>query len=218
MGETALFKAIKAGDAEAVASLLAADPKLASARDETGVSVLLQALYQRRDEIARLLRAQRSRLDLFEAAALGDLAEVRRHVEEGADLRATSPDGFTALGLAAFFNRPEVVALLLQAGADPDARSDNPLQVSALGSAAASGALEAVEVLLASGADPDARQAGGVTPLMSAANQGSLRLAQRLLAAGADLSLRADDGRLAADFARDKGHLELAQRLGFTPD
>jgi uncharacterized protein len=213
MSETALFKAIKAGDAAEISAMLEADPSLAAARDETGVSALMQAIYHQREDIARAIRSCRERLDLFEGAALGDLGEIRRHLDNGADVDARSPDGFTALGLAAFFNRPEVVALLLQEGADPMARSDNPMLVAPVDSAAAAGAMEALDVLLAAGADPDSRQAGGYTPLMSAAMLGNLRMAQRLLAAGADPSLRSDDGRTAADFARGKGHQELAQRL-----
>jgi uncharacterized protein len=218
MSETALFKAIKGGAADDVAALLDSDATLASAIDETGVSALMQALYHRQDDIARRIRTQRSQLDLFEAAALGDLDEVRRLLDGGADVDRKSPDGFTALGLASFFNRPEIAVALIQSGADVMVRSDNPMQVAPIDSAAAAGAMEVVEVLLAAGADPNSRQSGGYTPLMSAANQGNLRLVQRLLAADADPSLRSDDGRLAADFARAKGHLELAQRLSFTTD
>ncbi|HRQ65366.1 MAG TPA: ankyrin repeat domain-containing protein [Xanthomonadaceae bacterium] len=217
MSETALFKAIRAGDVDTAAVLIDGDPGLAAALDETGVSVLMQALYHRQDAIARAIRVHRSRLDLFEAAAFGDLDEVRRHLQaRDTDLDMYSPDGFTALGLAAFFNRPEITALLVQAGAEVMKRSDNPMQVAPIDSAAAAGALETLDVLLSAGADPDSQQAGGYTPLMSAAMLGNLAMAQRLLAAGADPGVRSDDGRRAADFAREKGHMELAQRLGFT--
>ena len=85
------------------------------------------------------------------------------------DAKAFSADGFTALHFAAFFNRPDVAALLIARGADVDAVTRNPMRVRPLHSAATVRASAVVAALLAHGADPNAPQEQGATVLMSAA-------------------------------------------------
>ena len=64
------------------------------------LSAALQALYEgRRDDAERLAHEP----DLLEAAALGRLDVLRTHLDGDPDaLSARTPDGFTALHLAAF--------------------------------------------------------------------------------------------------------------------
>ena len=95
---------------------------------------MLYALYVREPEIARLLAAAKGRLDVFEAAALGDATSLAAIL--AADPLAAvdwSPDGFTALHLAAFLGDAACAGILLDAGADvvgrlaqPDARAAAP--------------------------------------------------------------------------------------------
>ena len=87
----------------AVVALLAESKERASEPVENGVSTVIYALYVREPDIARLLAAAKSRLDVFEAAALGDATALAAIL--AADPLAAvdwSPDGFTALHLAAF--------------------------------------------------------------------------------------------------------------------
>jgi hypothetical protein len=189
----ALFIAVKSGDVEALRALLAADPRLASAR-ENGVSAVLVALYHRRPAARDALLEAGPEIGPLEAAALGDVARLQVDARGG--------DGFTPLHLAAFFGGAEAVRALLAAGADPDADADNTFGVRPIHSAAAAGARESVQALLEAGADPNLRQRdGGYTPLHSAAHNGDAELVRLLLAHGADPALTDDDGRDARALA-----------------
>jgi uncharacterized protein len=153
------------------------------------LSPILDALYRGdRDEAARL-QAKAAELDVFEAAALGDVERLRAIVEEdGEAARAWSPDGFTALHYAAYFDGPEAARALIEYGADVEAVSTNEEfapQARPLHSAVAAGRGDVVEVLLHAGADPNARQHGGFTPLMAAEQTGNLELAEVLIRHGA---------------------------------
>lgn len=168
---TELFEAITAGDMPRLRALLAADPSLASARNEDGVSAVLVALYHRRRDAAEALVAAGAPVGTLEAAALGDVDRLR-----DPDLSARGADGFTPIHLAAFFGGAEAVKALLAAGADPNADAENAFGVHPINSAAASGDVEAVRALLEAGADPNARQRSGHTPLDAARQQGNAEL------------------------------------------
>jgi ankyrin repeat protein len=208
------FAAIRAGDLATVDRLLASTPALLMARDANGVSSLTWSCYVRQHAVRDRLLAARPELDVFEAAAAGDEASVARRIAADSTLaKAFSPDGFTALHLAAFFGHAAIASGLLMVGADPKAVARNATIVQPLHSAAAAGQLDIARLLLERGADPNARQVQGFTALMSAAQQGHVAMAELLLAHGADPSLAAEDGHTPADFAAEKGHEALAAKL-----
>lgn len=60
--------------------------------------------------------------ELWEAARAGDVARVTRALERGADVNAKARYGVTALTFAASQGRADVVKLLLDKGADPNAQ------------------------------------------------------------------------------------------------
>jgi len=197
-----LFAAIREGDAERVRALVEADPALASARDGTGLSAVLMALYHRKPDVLDVLLAAGPELDVLDAAAAGRLDVLRLHLESDQDaLAARSPEGFTPLHLAAFFGGAGAVRMLLVAGMPADADQENPNRVRPLHSAVAAGDVEAAEALLDAGADPDAVQQGGYTPLLAAAHSDDAMMAALLLRHGADPTLAADDGRDPAAMA-----------------
>ena len=123
---------------------------------------------------------------LHEAAEKGDVQEVKRILEMGENVDArttrdrttadeTKPaflsalestldsSGSTPLHVAASNGHAEVVALLLEKGADPNAQ--NRLEVTPLHMAAKNGHLPVVEMLVAHGADVNARQCANQTAL-----------------------------------------------------
>ncbi len=212
-----LFAAIDRGDVAAVERLVAAEPAIAAARDDAGVSATMHALYHAQPAVARVLAEAVPALDVFEAAALGRADRLQKLLKGKPRLaRSVSPDGFTPLHYPGFFGEGEAgrcAALLIAAGADVDARSANDFSVLPLHSAVAGNHRDVVEALLAAGADVNATQARGYTPLHGAAEAGAEAVVGRLLAAGADRSKRTDDGRTAADIAAAAGHEELASRL-----
>jgi uncharacterized protein len=209
-----LVQAVKQGQESEVQLLVESDPALAGARDVSGVSAILLALYHGHPEIAGWLAARRSDLDIFEAAALGEGARVEALLSaEPSLVGAWSPDGFTALGLASFFGRLAAVRQLLGRGADVNAIGRNPGRYTPLTGAVTSGAADVVDELLRHGADANYRYGPGYTPLHSAAASGSEAIVRLLVGAGADADARTDDGRRPLDFAREKGHTRVVEFL-----
>jgi uncharacterized protein len=209
-----LIAAVQADDAAAVATILREDPSLVGARDADGVSVLMLSRYRSARDVTDALLAVDQEFDVYEAAALGFADRLReRLIDDPSQAMAVSPDGYTALHLAAFFGKAESARILLEAGAAPNVYSQNALHVQPLHSAAAGRHHEACRVLLAAGADVNATQQAGYTPLHAAAQHGDDELVELFLSAGADPTARLDDGRTAAETAEAAGHVDIAARL-----
>src|ERR687895_586729 len=135
------------------------------------LSDAMQALYNGDTDGARAALPPDSELDVFHAAAF-DRAE-RLHQLLSADPRAArawSPDGFTALHLAAFSDAEEEARLLVEAGAELEARSrhETITGVRPLNTCAFARAHRVARVLLDAGANPDGEGEQGFTPLMAA--------------------------------------------------
>ena len=115
--------------------------------------------------------------DLHAAARAGDLAGVRAAIESGVAVDAPGFYGFTALLMASDKGHPEVVAYLLDAGADPTHRESfwgtHPLSAAIDGEHP-----EVVELLLAGGAEPREYV------LEAAARSGDVELARVLTRTG----------------------------------
>jgi catechol 2,3-dioxygenase-like lactoylglutathione lyase family enzyme len=210
--------AVRRGDRDGVDAALAAAPRLATTRDDAGVSVVCLAVYAGREEIAQLLRRRRTDLDIFEASAVGDARRVAQLLDAHPELlNGFSPDGFHPLGFACFFGRREVFDLLLGRGADLEAPARNATQVRPIHSAVAQRdpmlALELVRRLLNAGASPNVQQQGGHTPLHEAALRGHAEMVTLLREHGADPDARTDAGKTPIELARERGHDEVVHLL-----
>ena len=200
-----LFDAIAAGDRDAVAELLEAQPELAGARDEEGFSPVLYALYNGKVELVDILLDANPPLDVFDAAAVGRTRGLEELLDAEPELAgAWTGDGFTPLHYAAYFGQEDAARTLIERGADTRLVARHPtIHVTPLHSAASGGHAAIVKLLLEHGADPNASQDGGFTPLHSAAQNDDRESVEALLEAGADRTLASDDGRTPADVAGD---------------
>ncbi len=156
-------------------------------------------------------------------AAVATLAEM---LGREVSTAARDENGWTDLHYAALFDLPDVVAVLVDRGADVDVRlqrddarisdrlrrtlaargydfdewsrnGETPLHVAAWVDAG-----RAVERLLAWGANPNARTPYGWTPLHYAASANARRAFEALLAGGADAGARDVNGDTPADVQR----------------
>jgi ankyrin repeat protein len=177
-----LIAAVKAGDTETIRAHAAH----AAAEHESGLSLILLALFHRQPEAAQTLLEADPPLGVLEAAALGRADLLHELLEaEPERLNDRTPEGFDPIGLAAFLGGPEAVGVLLEHGADPNGDPRNPMQVRPVHAAAAAHDRESLRLLLEAGADPNARQQGGHTPLDAARHSDDAEMAELLLAHGA---------------------------------
>jgi ankyrin repeat protein len=104
---TKLHDAVKRGDLVAIKILLDENPGLANSRSETDA---------------------RGTYPLHAAAEFGQTAAAQLLLDFGADVSLLDLENDAiALCWAAFFGRPEVAAVLLQAGSEPSQRNKNGL-------------------------------------------------------------------------------------------
>jgi ankyrin repeat protein len=152
-----IFELIGAGDRDGLCELLDLRPEAAGERDAAGLSPVLRALYLGRDDLVDPILDANPPLDVFDAAAVGRTRGLEELLEGEPDLaRAWSPDGFTALHLAAYFGQEDAARILLDRGADPSAVSRHrELQVAPVQSAGAGGHDDLVRLLLERGATLD---------------------------------------------------------------
>jgi uncharacterized protein len=141
-------------------------------------------------------------IEATEAVQAGDLDRLARLLEDNHALATARigvwPDGMSRTLLHAatdwpghFPNNPQVVQLLIDAGADVDARFTGPHTETPLHWAASSDDVEVIDVLLDNGADPEASGAviAGGTPLADATAFGQWNAARRLIERGASSTL-----------------------------
>ena len=200
-----VFDLIDAGDRDSLSAELDRDPDLAGERNADGLSPVLYALYNGKQELVQPLLDANPPLDVFDAAAVGRTRGLEELLDAEPELvTAWSPDGFTALHLAAFFGQEDAAKILVERGAEVSlvARNAN-IHVTPLHSAAAGSHPGIVKLLLEHGADPNASQDGGFTPLHSAAANDDRESVEALLEAGADPGVANDEGKMPAELAGD---------------
>ena len=211
----AVFDSIARGDCERLRILLDEDGERAVKRNDAGIRPLMWSLYHQQQKIVDALLEFGVEPDFFEAAAIGRIQRVRDWLAVAPELtNGYSPDGFTALHLACYFDQPTIVSLLVERGADVNVVTRNKFELRPIHSAAAARSSRSVQLLLEYGAEPNAQQQGGYAPLHSAAKNGDFDVTRSLILRNADPTLQADDGKTPRDLARESGHDRIVQLLG----
>ena len=155
-----------------------------------------------------------AQVGIFAAAAKGQTDELRALVEKDPSLvNSHSTDGFTPLGLAAFFGHPETVQALLDAGADANLTSRESMKMPPLGSAMAVQRNDIARILIEHGADVNGKAVNDLTALHTAAARGNLEAARLLLEHGADINAASTDGKTALAYAEERNHPEMVEFL-----
>jgi ankyrin repeat protein len=116
---------------------------------------------------------------LLDAAIDGQLEVARRLIREGADLEERSANGTTALLNAVMHCNPEIVKLLVEAGADVNARK-TPEQITPLMIACSNGDDQISELLLAADAKLDMMDESGNTAFHYACFASSLDIIKKI--------------------------------------
>jgi ankyrin repeat protein len=205
-----LYAALKEGHEEVADLLLAkgarinSDLLLLAVAD--GNAAAVDWLLERTDRSIINDRDRFGRLPLQKAANGGHADVAKVLVKHGASLDALDRLGEPAVYAA--IGDPDTLAVLLDAGADPNAR--NRWDETALHGAAPGNKCESVRLLLAAGADPNARAGAlGLTPLYLAARANSGKAVQILLDAGADPNIASYPGRTPLDRASQDGFTDV---------
>lgn len=154
----------------------------------------------------------RGQTPLMFAAAFGSLETMKLLISSGADAKAESEAGITALHWC--IDDLAKVRLLLDQGADVNKASRlgrTPLLVAA----GTYGTLETVKLLLQKGAEVNVVDNRGFTPLNAAANVDNTEVAKLLIEKGANVNAKTSVGIVgtALTGAAHRGNLELTRLL-----
>ncbi len=142
--------------------------------------------------------------------AAGDSESARLFIDAGYDPDMKDARGNPLLTIAVRSQFPEIVGILLEAGADVN-RLSGDRGYSPLMDAAQKGDLAIVEILLSHGADPNIRSRDGQTALILSAGRGDVPMCRALVKRGADPNVSDKLGMSASGYAKLFGNGELME-------
>ncbi len=152
---------------------------------------------------------------VLDAVSAGDWQTAQRRIEAGYEVNSpTHHELIYPIHFAVEAGLTEIVRLLLDHGANPDASTTS--QQTPLHMAAAGGHGEIIDLFLKAGATTDTLDFWGHRPLEYAAARGDLAIVRSLLKAGSDPDppgQEEDSRRTALQLAAQHGHLEVVLLL-----
>lgn len=179
----------------------------------TSVSVMCAQVRFYRDERQCTGRAGLER-NLLNAVNEGNESSVRQILQKGGEARMTDDCGISILTYATAASRPNIMRLLIGAGADVNASDDSNYKVPlawAIDLTDPKDRYTVAKVLIDSGANVNV--GNGSTPLMEAVSKGDVRLVELLIATGADVNLHNNDASNAYSVAAILGDQKLKRIL-----
>jgi ankyrin repeat protein len=146
--------------------------------------------------------------NLFQASRYGDIANVRKYLDLGANIDVEDYRGLTSLQIACIYGHLDVVRLLLDRGANIEAAGGSTGQT-ALILASLEGELEVVKELLDRGANTEAADTlHRWNSLMLASWKGKLDVVKELVRRGANIFAKNSAGVTARQLAYDVPEVE----------
>ena len=213
-----LFSALQENDSARVQELLnqGADPNATDADGDN--ALMISALYSSATCMDLLLQkgADPNKTNLAGETALmwsvHELSKTRLLLNHGAEVNIKSGKGNTALLIAVVGrNQQEIIALLLERGADPLAK--NNFAETTLHRSAFMGDTSRLALFFSKGVDINARDSAGFTALIQSAIHSNWNCSQWLLSHGADPDLAMAFGITALAAAGTYGSYPTVQAL-----
>ncbi|MCA9070852.1 MAG: ankyrin repeat domain-containing protein [Planctomycetaceae bacterium] len=231
------------GDLEAMQRCVDADPHCVNQTQENQLPPLYTAALSRDRKVIQWLLDRGAKVDIFASGYLGDVAKAEELLEQNPRfVRASTPDGRTALHYASLAGHAGVAEVFLRYGADvnaKDQRGRTPLVEACHGGPWKPGPEEkVVKLLLAHGAEVDLFTAAalgrvdqiddllmrdpnqidglngeGKTALFIAASNNQLDAVKRLIECGADVNCGDAVGIAALHRTSQQASDELIQHL-----
>ena len=217
----ALHFAAGCGEISTVQALLSHQASVDCKDDEQHTPLTIASFYGKTKVVELLLKhnalinaqTQHGRTGLHEAVSQGHVHTVEKLLQLQADTRITDADGDTALSFAAYFERPEMIDMLIEHGGKDDVNSRNRNYSTPLHVASSRGHGAVIEKLLKHGADIEASDRDDDTPLIVACENNQIHAVKVLLDHSA--SVRATDRfkRTALHGAAWQGNVECVELL-----
>lgn len=150
------------------------------------------------------------------ATIIGDCRAIQWLMTRGADLHTPDTEGLLPLTIAAVYDYPPIIQMLIEHGADPYITNKNPGKTTALSEAVSINRARIVELLLKLGVNPNHpshASEDGWTPLMYAIRMNYNKVARLLLDHGADPNAQTAVGMTALLYAAISGNAKGAHML-----